>query len=133
MPVSYADAARLVQAAHAKAAAIGARISVVVVDEGAHILALGRMDGAMPLSPKIAEGKAVGAAMLARDGGAIAQMAQDRPAFFSAISAMNRVPMVPGIGSLPIEKDGIIVGAIGISGAKPEQDLECAEAALSAL
>lgn len=133
MPVSYTDAARLIQAAHAKAVGLGVRVAVAIVDEGAHIVALGRMDGAMPLSPKIAEGKAVGAALLARDGAAIAQMAQDRPAFFSAISAMNKVPMVPGIGSLPIKKDGITVGAIGISGAKPEQDLECAEAALSAL
>ena len=133
MPVSYADASRVIQAAHAKALALGVRITVAIVDEGAHIVALGRMDGAMPLSPKIAEGKAVGAALLARDGAAIAQMAQDRPAFFSAISSMNKGPIVPGTGSLLIKKDGVIVGAIGISGAKPEQDLECAEAALNAI
>jgi glc operon protein GlcG len=133
MPVSHADASRVIQAAHAKAVALGVRITVAIVDEGAHIVAVGRMDGAMPLSPKIAEGKAVGAALLARDGAALAQMAQDRPAFFSAISAMSKVPMVPGTGSLLIKNEGVIVGAIGISGAKPEQDLECAEAALGAL
>jgi uncharacterized protein GlcG (DUF336 family) len=37
---------------------------------------------------------------------------------------------VPGLGSLPIKEDGKIVGAIGVSGGRPEQDLECAEAAL---
>lgn len=133
MPLSYADASRLIEAAHEKAAALGVRITVAIVDEGAHVVAIGRMDGAMPLSPKIAEGKAVGAAMLARDGGAIAQMAQERPAFFSAVSAMSKTPIVPGMGSLLIKTEGMIVGAVGISGAKPEQDVECAEAALSAL
>jgi uncharacterized protein GlcG (DUF336 family) len=101
-----------------------------VVDEGGLLIALGRMDGAMPLSPQIAEAKAVGAAMFQRDGGALAQMAQDRPAFFSAADRMARVPLVPGIGSLPIKQDGTVIGAIGVSGARPEQDLECAQAAI---
>ena len=133
MGVSLADANRLVDAAHAKATTLGVRVTAVVVDAGGHLVALGRMDGAMPLSVNIAEAKAGGAAMLGRDGGAIAQIAQDRPGCFAAIDRMNRTPLIPGIGSLPIKKDGVIVGAVGISGARPEQDLECAEAALAAL
>jgi uncharacterized protein GlcG (DUF336 family) len=31
-----------------------------------------------------------------------------------------------------LERDGAVVGAIGVSGAKPEQDLECAEAGAAA-
>jgi uncharacterized protein GlcG (DUF336 family) len=31
---------------------------------------------------------------------------------------------------MPIKEDGQVVGAIGISGGRPEQDLECAEAGL---
>jgi uncharacterized protein GlcG (DUF336 family) len=88
------------------------------------------MDGALPVSPQLAEAKAVGAAMFQRDGGALAQMAQDRPGFFSAADRLVRVPLIPGLGSLPITEDGKIVGAIGISGGRPEQDLECAEAGL---
>ena len=130
MSLSLKDANELIDKAHAKAAELGVRVTVAVVDEGGHLIALSRMDGAPPLSPQIAEAKAVGAAMLLRDGGALAQMAQDRPGFFSAADRMVRVPLIPGIGSIPIKHEGRYVGAIGVSGARPEQDLECAEAAL---
>jgi uncharacterized protein GlcG (DUF336 family) len=130
MLMSLQDATKVIERAHAKAAQLGVKVTVAVVDEGGLLIALGRMDGAMPLSPQIAEAKAVGAAMFQRDGGALAQMAQDRPAFFSAADRMARVPLVPGIGSLPIKQDGTVIGAIGVSGARPEQDLECAQAAI---
>jgi glc operon protein GlcG len=133
MPVNLVDAKKIIEAAQAKAQALGVLITVAVVDEGAHVVALERMSGAWPLSVRIAEGKAAGAAMMGRDGGAIAGIAQERPAFFNAIDRMSHRPLVPGIGSLLIKQDGVTVGAIGISGAKPEQDLECAEAGLAAL
>lgn len=133
MPLNLRDAEKLIANAHAKAVALGVRVTVAVVDEGGHLVALGRMDGAMPLSPQIAEAKAVGAAMLLRDGGSLAQMAQDRPAFFHAVDRMARVPIIPGPGSVPITRDGAVLGAVGVSGARPEQDLECAEAGLAAI
>ena len=130
MPLTLIDANKVIEKGHAKAAQLGIKVTVAVVDEGGLLIALGRMDGAAPLSPQLAEAKAVGAAVLLRDGGALAQMAQDRPAFFAAADRLVRVPLIPGLGSLPIKKDGKIVGAIGVSGARPEQDLECAEAGL---
>jgi glc operon protein GlcG len=130
MPLSLSDANKVIEKGHAWATQIGVKVTVAVVDEGGLLVALGRMDGAVPLSPQLAEAKAVGAAMLLRDGGALAQMAQDRPAFFNAADRLVRVPMIPGLGSLTIKQDGKIVGAVGVSGARPEQDLECAEAGL---
>jgi glc operon protein GlcG len=130
MPLSLSDANKVIEKGHAWAAQIGVKVTVAVVDEGGLLIALGRMDGAAPLSPQLAEAKAVGAAMLLRDGGALAQMAQDRPGFFNAADRLVRVPLIPGLGSLPIKLDGNIVGAVGVSGARPEQDLECAEAGL---
>jgi len=130
MPLTLIDANRVIEKGHAKAAQLGIKVTVAVVDEGGLLIALGRMDGAAPLSPQLAEAKAVGAAVLLRDGGALAQMAQDRPAFFAAADRLVRVPLIPGLGSVPIKKDGKIVGAVGVSGARPEQDLECAEAGL---
>ena len=130
MPLSLIDANKVIDRAHAKAKQLGIKVTVAVVDEGGHLIALSRMDGAMPLSPQLAEAKAVGAAMFQRDGGALAQMAQDRPGFFSAADRLVRVPLIPGLGSMPIKEDGQVVGAIGISGGRPEQDLECAEAGL---
>src|SRR2546428_8453013 len=133
MPISLDDANKLVAGAHARAAQIGVNVSAAVVDEGGHLIALGRMDGAPPLSPQIAESKAVGAAMLLRDGGSLLQMSQDRPGFFSAVDRLVRLQLIPGPGSLPITRDGMTIGAVGVSGARPEQDLECAVAGLASV
>ena len=126
--VRYEQARQIIEAAHLRAAHLNLRVSVAVVDTGAHLIALGRMDGASPVSPQIAEAKAVSAAMFQRDGGSLLQTATERPAFFTAVSGLARTRLVPGQGSVLLERDGAIVGAIGVSGAKPEQDLECAEA-----
>ena len=130
MPLLLADAHRAASAALARAPEIGIKVSCAVVDEGGHLQVLLRMDGAPPLSPQIAEAKAVGSAMLQREGEQIAQLAADRPGFFAAAEKLNRIPMIPGIGSRLLRVNGVVVGAIGISGGKPEQDVECAEAAL---
>jgi glc operon protein GlcG len=132
MPLLLGDAEKVVHAAIAHATKLGIRVSVAVVDEGAHLIVLERMDGAMPISPQIAEGKAVGAAMFMRDGAALLTIANDRPAFFNAVSGMART-LVPGPGSVLVTRDQAVVGAVGVSGGKPEQDLECAEAGISSL
>jgi uncharacterized protein GlcG (DUF336 family) len=126
--LKYEQAREIIEAAHVRAAHLNLRVSVAVVDAGAHLIALGRMDGAIPISPQIAEAKAVSAAMFQRDGGSLLQTATERPAFFTAVSGLTRTKLVPGQGSVLLERDGVVVGAIGVSGAKPEQDLECAEA-----
>ncbi len=112
---------------------MGVAVTAAVVDLGGLLVAAGRMDGATPISPQIAEAKAVGAAMFLRDGAWLAQVAQERPGFFHAADRMARVPLIPGLGSALLKRDGKVVGAIGVSGAKPEQDLECAEAGAAAV
>jgi len=133
MPLSLTAANNVIARAHAKAHALGIKVTVAIVDEGGHLVALSRMDGAMPLSPQLAEAKAVGAAMFMRDGEALAKMAQDRPGFFSAADRLVRVPLIPGLGSALISQDGTVSGAVGVSGGRPDQDLECAQAGLSEL
>lgn len=132
MPVTLEDAQGIVQRAHAKARELGISVTVAVVDEGGLLLLLSRMDGATPLSPQVAEAKAVGAVMLHRDGAALAALAKDRPGFFSVADRLVRVPIVPGLGSLLVKRGAAVAGAVGVSGGSPEQDLECAQAGLSA-
>jgi uncharacterized protein GlcG (DUF336 family) len=131
MPLSLHDANEVISHAQAKATSLGIRVTVAVVDEGGLLIALARMDGAPPLSPQVAEAKAVGAAMLHRDGASLAELAKDRPGFFSVADRMVRVPIVPGLGSVLVRRDGKVLGAVGVSGGRPEQDLECAEAGLN--
>jgi glc operon protein GlcG len=133
MPLNLHDTNQVIARAQAKAAELAIRVTVAVVDEGGLLIALARMDGAPPLSPQIAEAKAVGAAMLNRDGAGLAELAKDRPGFFSVADRMVRVPIVPGLGSVLIKRDGKVLGAVGVSGGRPDQDLECAEAGLSSV
>jgi glc operon protein GlcG len=133
MPIGLTKANAVIEKAHAKAEQLGIRVTVAIVDEGGHLVALSRMDGAISLSPQLAEAKAVGAAMFGRDGEALAKMAQDRPGFFSAADRLVRVPLIPGLGSALIAEDGRTIGAIGVSGGRPDQDLECAQAGLDEL
>lgn len=130
MPLTLTQAQDVIARAHAKASELGIRVTVAVVDEGGFLVALGRMDGAPPISPQVAEAKAVGAAMLHRDGASLAELAKDRPGFFSVVDRLVRTPIVPGLGSTLIKRGDAVLGAVGVSGGKPEQDLEVAEAGL---
>jgi uncharacterized protein GlcG (DUF336 family) len=131
MPLSLTEAQDAIARAQRKADQVGIRITVAVVDEGGLLIALSRMDGAPPLSPQIAEAKAVGAAMLYRDGASLADLAKERPGFFSVADRLTRVPIVPGLGSVLVRRKDRVLGAVGVSGGKQEQDLECAQAAIS--
>jgi uncharacterized protein GlcG (DUF336 family) len=71
--------------------------------------------------------------MLHRDGAALGELAKDRPGFFGVVDRLVRVPIVPGLGSVLIKRDGAVLGAVGVSGGRPEQDLECAQAGVSAV
>jgi glc operon protein GlcG len=133
MPLTLEQAERVLAAAHGHARSAGLRVTVAVVDEGGLLQALGRMDGAPPLSAQIAEAKAVGAAVWHRDGASLAEVQRERAVFFSQVDRLVRLPIIPGPGSLLIRLEGRVLGAVGVSGAQPEQDRECAAAGLGAL
>lgn len=133
MALNLHDAQGIIAGAHAKAAELGVRVTVAVVNDAGILMALARMDGSHSLSPQLAESKAVGAAMLHRDGAALADVYKDRPGFFNVADRLVRMPIVPGLGSVLIKRDGRVEGAIGVSGAKPEEDLQCAEAGLASI
>ena len=133
MPLTLAEAQQVLSAALAHAESEGIRVTVAVVDEGGLLQALGRMDGAPPLGAQIAESKAVGAALWHREGASLAELHRERPAFFSQVDRLVRMPMIPGLGSVLIRREDRVLGAVGVSGGRPEQDKECAEAGLSSL
>lgn len=123
----------MIAAAEERAAEYGASISTALVDGGGHLIMFSRMDGASSISPQIAEAKAVGSAVLQRDGDAVARILETNPGAFAALNRLVRTPVFPVTGSLAIKRGDRCVGAIGVSGATSEQDLECAHAALAAL
>ena len=133
MPLSLAQAQVLIGAANEHALANGWKIAVAVVDEGGLLVALGRMDGAFPLSAQIAEAKAAGAALWHRDGERLAAGRQAHEGFFDAVSSLARLPLIPGPGSVLITSGGDVLGAAGASGASGDDDRACVEAGLRAV
>jgi glc operon protein GlcG len=134
MPLTLQQAQAIITAAHEHAATIGARVTVAIVDEGGHLQALGRMNGAAPLSARIAETKAASVALFRRDGAALRQMQEANPGFFAQLDQAMREPILAGAGAPLIKRDDTILGAMAVSGGMmPGQDDECAEAALAVL
>ncbi|MFG3519789.1 heme-binding protein [Nocardia nova] len=114
-----------------RAGELGARVTVAVVDEGGHVRVLDRMDGAPPLSARIAPAKAAGVALFHREGGELQLLQTAWPALFDRIDQLSPTPIVVGAGSRLIRRDGVVVGAVAVSGGRPEQDDECAEFGLA--
>ena len=133
MPLTYAEAQTVIAGAHERAADLSAQVTVAIVDEGGHLQALGRMDGAPPLSAEIAEVKAASVALFRRDGAVLRRMQETSPSFFAQLDQAVRPPILVGAGALLIRRGDTIVGALAVSGGTaPGQDDECAEAALAA-
>jgi glc operon protein GlcG len=71
---------------------------------GGHLLALGRMSGAAPLSARIAETKAASVALFRRDGAALRQLQEANPGFFAQLDRAVRVPILAGAGAALIQR-----------------------------
>jgi uncharacterized protein GlcG (DUF336 family) len=104
-----------------------APLAVAVLDEGGHLKAFAREDGAGILRQQIATGKAWGALGMGFGSRTLAKRATDNPAFFSALFAASDGRLVPAAGGVLI-KDGAgeVVGAVGISGDTSDKDEACA-------
>jgi len=103
-------------------------MNIAVVDDGGHLLAFARMDGAKPSSIAISLVKARAAAMRRAPTGPA--MAGDHVNVALALGLASAGPdqQTPIRGGLPLVVDGEVVGAIGVSAGNEDQDLEVARA-----
>ena len=126
--LEYTDITRLLAAAREEAQRHGWAVSIAVVDDGGHPLALERLDGCAPIAAYIATEKARSAALGRRDTKGYEDMVNGgRTAFVSA-------PLLTSLeGGLPVRVDDQVIAAVGVSGVKAEQDAQVAAAALAAL
>jgi len=120
-------ARRMLDAAVAEGQRQGLKVSVAVVDAGGVLFAFQRADGAMPASAEVAIGKAASSVYFARPSGELEDVVASRPAF---ATVPQRIMMR---GGLPLRIEGVIAGAIGVSGARPDQDERIAAAGIAAL
>jgi glc operon protein GlcG len=133
MAIKYDDAKKIIDVGISKAKEMGVKISIAVLNEEGRVISLSRMDGAGFLTPDIAMGKAGAAAAFKRATAEIQSAAESRGAFFSGISTLAHGHFLAGMGGLPILRDKQVQGAVGVSGAKPEEDQEIAQAGINAL
>jgi uncharacterized protein GlcG (DUF336 family) len=115
------------------AAGLGALVTVAIVDAGGHVLLVDRMDGAPPLSARIAPAKASSVALFHRDGSELVRLQQAWPALFAQMDQVAGTPVIAGAGSRLIRRGDAAVGAIAVSGGMPEHDDACAEIGLALL
>jgi len=130
--VTLDEAQRVVQAAHKRAEEIGQPMDVAVVDAGNNLTAFGRMDGAWLGSIDISIGKAHTARDFDLQTKDLASMAQPGQPLYG-IESTNNHSLVIFAGGIPLQRDGQIVGAVGVSGGTVDQDQDCAEAGARAL
>ena len=123
-----AEVGMVMQGAINEAKSQGWIVSVAVVDDGGHPLALERMDGCAPASAYIAVEKARTSALGRKETRDYEEMVNGgRSAFLSA-------PLVTSLeGGVPILVEGQVVGAVGVSGVKADQDAQIAAAGARAL
>ena len=94
-----------------------APLAVIVLDNGAHTLAFAREDGATFFRHDVARAKATGALGLGANTRVLAERAAGNPLFFQSLTAVvdGKVAFSPG-GVLVHDADGVVIGAVGISG-----------------
>jgi len=125
--ITLALARQVAAAAEAEALQRGWTVAIAIVDDGANLLYLQRLDGTQLASPEIAVAKAVSAVKYKRSTKALADaLTSGRQAVLALPGAM------PVEGGLLLVCNETIVGAIGVSGVQPVQDDQVAHVGVAA-
>ncbi|PAU86076.1 hypothetical protein CK507_16555 [Pseudomonas sp. WN033] len=119
--LSHQLVSRIIEAARQEAVTNAWSVCIAVVDDGGHPLGLERLDGCAPIGSYIATEKARTSALGRRESKIYEDMINGgRNAFLSA-------PLSGTLeGGIPLIHEGEVIGAIGVSGVKPDQDAQVA-------
>ena len=133
--IDLALAARMTQAAVARADQLGALVSAAVVDRGGHLVHFQRMDGAEIAGPTLAVDKAFTAVAHRMATAELGRLTVPGGPL-QGMHANGGGRYVVFAGGLPCwSTDGVpaVIGGVGVSGGSAEEDASCAEAALAVL
>ncbi len=118
----------ILAAAERRAAEISVPMTIAVVDDGGHLLAFARMDGAKPSSIVISLVKAQAAAMRRAPTGPAMSGDQVNLPVALGLAVAAAAHQTPIRGGIPLVVDGEVIGAIGVSAGTEDQDFEVARA-----
>ena len=124
--LTQTEVTQIIAAARAEAQSNSWVVSIAVVDDGGHLLGFERLDGCSPIGGYIAIEKARTSALGRRESKDYEQMINNgRTAFTTA-------PLLTSLeGGVPVIIDGEVIGAVGVSGVKAEQDAQIAKAGVA--
>ncbi len=128
-PISLAAAKQAMAAAEAEATKNGWAVAIAIVDSGANLVMLHRLDNAQLSSARIAEAKAKTAAEFRRP----TKVFEDAVAGGGVGLRVLTFGASVAEGGVPIVSQGTIVGAIGVSGVQSHQDAQIAQAGADAV
>jgi uncharacterized protein GlcG (DUF336 family) len=125
---------RVVAAVLTKGRDLGLKpLTVAVLDAGGALISFQRSNGASTLRPQIAIAKAAGALALGCSSRRIGELAAERPAFLGSLCAVAPQGIIPAAGGVLVaDSNGVVVGAVGVTGDHSDQDEICALAGLAA-
>lgn len=112
-----------------KANEIGVPMVFTVVDEGGNLVYFQRMPGSLLISIKVSQDKAYTAVSLKCPTAALADVTKPGDSLWSLHNSGDGRIVCFG-GGYPIEVDGKVIGAIGVSGGTAEEDMSVATYAL---
>ena len=112
-----------------KANEIGVPMVFSAVDEGGNLLYFQRMEGSLLISVKVSQDKAYTACSLKCPTSALADVTKPGDSLWSLHNSGDGRIVCFG-GGYPIEVDGKVIGAIGVSGGTAEEDMAVATYAL---
>lgn len=120
-------ATELIEAAESRAEEIENPMVVTVANSEGNLIAQHRMDGAWLASVNISRNKAYTAAALETPTHELAEASEPGNSLYGLQTTDEGRIVVFG-GGYPLERDGEIVGTIGVSGGAVSQDRDVAEA-----
>lgn len=129
--ITLEQAQAVVQAGLVESASRGLAMDVAVVDVGGNLKAFARMDGAWLGSIDIAIRKARTSRYFDMPTGALGELSQPGGPLFNIEVSNGGLITFPG--GLPLEVDGQVVGAVGVSGSTVDDDHAVATAAAAAI
>ncbi len=132
MGITLAQAEKMISVAKEKAKEIDTKMNIAVVDAGANLIAFARMDGAWLGSLDISIKKAKTARFFDMNTGIIGELSQPGGSLYNIEHSNGGLITFPG--GVPVkDKEGNVIGAIGVSGSLVENDHTVAEAGANAL
>jgi uncharacterized protein GlcG (DUF336 family) len=126
--LTLAQANHIIEAILKRGAKLDCRpLSVIVVEPGCKVKAFQKEDGSSMIRFEMAYGKAYAALALGRSSKLVRVRAEEKPIFMRYLASASGEQIFPEGGGMQIrDKDGEVIGAVGVTGDTEDRDEELA-------